>query len=346
MIGPLCSLPRLSGRTRQIHPVWPWHEHRTCFKQHVFLRVSVSSRLLRFIYLGCIWSHVRGWLVSFTQRLSHTSLDHISLQRPVKRGQHRETSTERSDGGISGFQPCCQSRYEQPLLGRACLKPNSTTSLKASGSPAGLHSVPRVTTNFPSAPSEPHHFSSNLFSLSLWPLQKLQWEKKIPVWRKKIPKTTVNWKRNTTIAYIVKRKHLSMKPNMSPLYKHCHTCWGATVVDLPWRQLASSVCTIMYHAVTVTDSERFSGTITGNTAAVKRNGSFFNWKLNWSAERVTWPRSPWKLEWECVILSVSFQKMFSCHWGNRPRFISPTKTMFSLWQLHSEGCWRRHSCNI
>lgn len=115
-------------------------------------------------------------------------------------GQHWETSTERSDGGISGFQPCCQSRYEQPLLGRACLKPNSTTSLKASGSPAGLHSVPRVTTNFPSAPSEPHHFSSNLFSLSLWPLQKLQWGKKIPVWRKKIPKTTVNWKRNTTIA--------------------------------------------------------------------------------------------------------------------------------------------------
>lgn len=111
-----------------------------------------------------------------------------------------ETSTERSDGGISGFQPCCQSRYEQPLLGRACLKPNSTTSLKASGSPAGLHSVPRVTSNFPSEPFEPHHFSSNLFSLSLWPLQKLQWEKKFPVRRKKIPKTTVNWKRNTTIA--------------------------------------------------------------------------------------------------------------------------------------------------
>lgn len=200
MIGPLCSLPRLSGRTRQIHPVWPWHEHRTCFKQHVFLHVSVSSCLLRFIYLGCIWSH--GFFHLTTE--SYLSGSHLTTEtgeeRAALRDEHWETSTERSDGGISGFQPCCQSRYEQPLLGRACLKPNSTTSLKASGSPAGLHSVPRVTTNFPSAPSEPHHFSSNLFSLSLWPLQKLQWEKKIPVWRKKIPKTTVNWKRNTTIA--------------------------------------------------------------------------------------------------------------------------------------------------
>lgn len=173
MIGPLCSLPSLSCRTRQISTVQPHTDMKT---DH-------------------IWFHAghTGWFLSPNDWVIPLALDHISLQRPVKRGQHRETSTERSDGGISGFQPCCQSRYEQPLLGRACLKSNSTTSLKASGSPAGLHSVPRVTTNFPSEPFEPHHFSSNLFSLSLWPLQKLQWQKQFPV------KITVNWKRNTTI---------------------------------------------------------------------------------------------------------------------------------------------------
>lgn len=39
--------------------------------------------------------------------------------------------------------------YNLPILARVGVKPYSATSLKASGSPTGLHSFPLVTTNLP-----------------------------------------------------------------------------------------------------------------------------------------------------------------------------------------------------
>lgn len=52
------------------------------------------------------------------------------------------------DGDISGSETRCQSWYKQTFQNRNRVKPNSTTSLKASGIPTRLHSAPHATGKF------------------------------------------------------------------------------------------------------------------------------------------------------------------------------------------------------
>lgn len=136
--------------TRLLLLVYVWHICKDviiCLISDFTLASGLNKALSRLLA-----SAINDWVI-------HVPLNHISLQLPSGAERGEEKGGERqNDGDISGFQPCCQCGYEQPLLGRACLKPNSTTSLKASGSPAGLHSVPCVTTNFPSKPFYFHCF--------------------------------------------------------------------------------------------------------------------------------------------------------------------------------------------
>lgn len=149
------------------HLAWPWHKKA---KFTDFLPLQILCHLFLKIYLfilggGCIWVHTGLWVKYSTglQRLwlTHSSFSgsHLTTATSKGSGAVREEHWE-NDGGISGFQPCCQSRYEQPFLGRVCVKLNSTTSLKASGSPAGLRSV--LVSQLISPPSH--------FSLTISPL--------------------------------------------------------------------------------------------------------------------------------------------------------------------------------
>lgn len=76
------------------------------------------------------------------------SLVHRPKALPVEVGGGFREKDTLKNGDVSGYETHCQSWYKQSFQDRNCVKPNSTTSLKAWGIPTRLHSVPNATRHF------------------------------------------------------------------------------------------------------------------------------------------------------------------------------------------------------